>query len=564
MSISISSVAQGLNIDDAAALKRYAATGDPAAFGVLVHRYEQMVLATCRRVLESRDDTDDAAQETFLKLARNAATIRGSAAGWLHACALGTAKDLLRKRGTRERIETAAVLASGNGDAPADMQERAWRDVEPLLDAAIEQLSEEHRAAIVGHYLANRPQLELAKEAGVSAGTMSRRINAALDLLQAKLRAAGLAVVGPMELGAVLAFGGAATSQSMAGALAKLALAEAAISGKRSVVAGVLGAWSVTKAATLLIATGVLATAGFVGFIQLGAGGGDGAPSESKTAAAAPIVVGVPQPHKSIGPFVMVGETVDGKAAADLRLVIDAERVTLKISSDGETRRLISKRIAEGTAPPRKPGGSGSVGIRVETFELQANPEDGSLLDKTGMLKYSLKKDVLQAGFEFPGVKGGRDVLPYRRSEVPVAAKGESTDKAASGSAEQAEPLIGEWLGMPIWWSIKLDTSELSFIGGGGAYRKLNPDSQPVLMIRLRVLNWTTVEGESRIEAIVAQNNLSTKTIGQRVKLLLRQKGESYELARQAWDSPNLNEWPRFDSKDGEKIWVQQFQKELP
>ena len=37
-----------LAIDDSAALARYAATGDPTAFEVLVHRYQAMVLSTCK------------------------------------------------------------------------------------------------------------------------------------------------------------------------------------------------------------------------------------------------------------------------------------------------------------------------------------------------------------------------------------------------------------------------------------------------------------------------------------------------------------------------------------
>ena len=71
------------SMDDSLALRRFATQGDPAAFRALTQRYQSMVFATCRRVLRSQADAEDAAQETFLKFARAAATIRGNAAAWL-------------------------------------------------------------------------------------------------------------------------------------------------------------------------------------------------------------------------------------------------------------------------------------------------------------------------------------------------------------------------------------------------------------------------------------------------------------------------------------------------
>ena len=118
------STGEVLVLDDAAALDRYAKAGDPRAFEVLVHRYQAMVVHTCQRVMKSSTDAEDAAQETFLKLARRAGEIRSNVAAWLHACALRTSIDLLRARGTQRRAEAGVVDVDAQ---TSDDVERTWR-----------------------------------------------------------------------------------------------------------------------------------------------------------------------------------------------------------------------------------------------------------------------------------------------------------------------------------------------------------------------------------------------------------------------------------------------------
>lgn len=63
----------------AVALRSYARQGDPDAFAMLVDRHRPMVLATCQRQLGSVADSEDAVQDTLLKLAQNADRVRSSA-----------------------------------------------------------------------------------------------------------------------------------------------------------------------------------------------------------------------------------------------------------------------------------------------------------------------------------------------------------------------------------------------------------------------------------------------------------------------------------------------------
>ncbi len=85
------------SLTDRVLLERFlAGRGDAdssAAFAVLVERHGSMVLSVCRGVLRNLHDAEDAAQATFLILARNGASIRraDSLASWLFGVALRVA-----------------------------------------------------------------------------------------------------------------------------------------------------------------------------------------------------------------------------------------------------------------------------------------------------------------------------------------------------------------------------------------------------------------------------------------------------------------------------------------
>ena len=70
---------------DAELLTRYVVERDTAAFELLVWRYAGLVLQVCRAVTRDHHAAEDAAQATFLALARKAASVSQGAAvpAWL-------------------------------------------------------------------------------------------------------------------------------------------------------------------------------------------------------------------------------------------------------------------------------------------------------------------------------------------------------------------------------------------------------------------------------------------------------------------------------------------------
>jgi RNA polymerase sigma-70 factor (ECF subfamily) len=171
-------------------LNRYAHDRDAEAFAQLVDCYQRLILSTCRRRLHDAADLDDAVQETFLRMAKAAGTLRNNVGAWLHRCAVNVSTDYNRRRDARLRHESQAVQ---NPAASAAQQELA--ELREHLDAALEKLDTSERELIVRRFFIGRSQVELASEAGVAPSTISVRLNQAIEHLRDHLKGAGCAIV---------------------------------------------------------------------------------------------------------------------------------------------------------------------------------------------------------------------------------------------------------------------------------------------------------------------------------------------------------------------------------
>ena len=174
---------------DSLALERYAATQDAEAFAHLVQRYGQMVYATCLRTLRHVDDAEDASQDTFVQLAKSAGEVRSSLGAWLHRTAVNVSISRLRSDSRRKKREADAAKPPRVDAAAADVE---WAEIRDVVDEVLAEMPEDERGLIVQRYLVGRTQVDLAAEHGVSASMMSRKVNAAVEELRARLRKRGV------------------------------------------------------------------------------------------------------------------------------------------------------------------------------------------------------------------------------------------------------------------------------------------------------------------------------------------------------------------------------------
>ncbi|HVK13569.1 MAG TPA: sigma-70 family RNA polymerase sigma factor, partial [Gemmataceae bacterium] len=178
-------------LTDTQLLARFAADRDPAAFTALVQRYGRLVHGVCRGVLRHDQDAEDAAQATFLVLARRAGAIRSGAAlsVWLYRVARSVALKTRRAAERRKRQEARAArpdVAPAAGDL-------AWRDLQQLLDAELARLPDRLRSPFVLCVLAGKSKAEAAADLGWKEGTVSSRLALARERLRARLARRGVA-----------------------------------------------------------------------------------------------------------------------------------------------------------------------------------------------------------------------------------------------------------------------------------------------------------------------------------------------------------------------------------
>jgi RNA polymerase sigma factor (sigma-70 family) len=191
---------------DAELLRHFLDARDPAAFEALVRRHGPMVLRVCRRVLGHHQDAEDAFQVTFLLLARQAPSIRNTAAlaGWLHGVAYRTALSAKRGAATR-RAHEGRVKSMAQKDVP---EELGWREVQALLDEEIQALPEAFRGPFVLCQMEGLSREEAARRLGLKWGTLCSRLGRARERLRERLRRRGVEL--PAVLGLTSLTAGAA------------------------------------------------------------------------------------------------------------------------------------------------------------------------------------------------------------------------------------------------------------------------------------------------------------------------------------------------------------------
>jgi RNA polymerase sigma-70 factor (ECF subfamily) len=148
-------------------LVRRAGQGDAAAVQALVARKLRRVLSLAERMLGDAAEAEDVAQETFVRVWRNAANWRPGAAKfdtWLHRVTLNLCNDRLRRR--RERPVAEPPETPDTGPAPDRGLHAA--DVGRRVSAAMQALPPRQREAIVLCHYQELGNIEAASLMGVS------------------------------------------------------------------------------------------------------------------------------------------------------------------------------------------------------------------------------------------------------------------------------------------------------------------------------------------------------------------------------------------------------------
>jgi RNA polymerase sigma factor (sigma-70 family) len=179
-------------MDDAQLLRQFSHDHDEAAFAELVRRHVDMVYtASLRQMRGDPHRAREVTQMVFTDLSRKAAALvrHPLLPAWLHRSTRFSALRLLRAEARRQHYERQAGQespgAAGGDPAP-------WERVRPVLDEAIDGLSERDRHAIMLRYFSNRAFGDVGRQLGLSENAARMRVQRALDKLRDVLERKGI------------------------------------------------------------------------------------------------------------------------------------------------------------------------------------------------------------------------------------------------------------------------------------------------------------------------------------------------------------------------------------
>jgi RNA polymerase sigma-70 factor (ECF subfamily) len=162
---------------------------DESALRRAIDIYGEAVYGMARRVLLDQALAEEVAQDTFLALWRRPGAFdasRGSLQAFLAGIARNKAIDAVRKEESARRSKDALIAAAEEPSANASGDEYVEERHEML--AALRELSDVQREAIVLAYFGGRTYREVADELGIPEGTAKTRLRDGLTRLRQVLQ----------------------------------------------------------------------------------------------------------------------------------------------------------------------------------------------------------------------------------------------------------------------------------------------------------------------------------------------------------------------------------------
>jgi len=187
----VNQVSEPSQISDAMLLQRHI-DGDNEAFGVLVRRHQQELLAFLTRFMGSRAMAEDAFQEAFLQLHVSAGTFDTTKPlkPWLFTIAANKARDALRSRSRRSAAPLDASIGGAEDQdsyvtvmpssvTPPD-ENLVNFEVRLAVEKIVALLPDTLRIVLVLCYFHDFAYKEIAEMLSLPLGTVKSRLHAAV------------------------------------------------------------------------------------------------------------------------------------------------------------------------------------------------------------------------------------------------------------------------------------------------------------------------------------------------------------------------------------------------
>src|ERR1035437_4100871 len=181
------------SLTDQRLLREYAERRVEAAFGELVRRHVDLVYSAALRMVRDAHLAEDVTQGVCVALSQSAAqlTERPVLSGWLHRTTQNLAANAVRSDVRRRAREQEAAAMNELLSAEPDP---GWEHIALHLDAALGELSEGDREALLLRYFQRQSAGEMAQTLGISDEAAQKRVSRAVERLREFFAKRGVAV----------------------------------------------------------------------------------------------------------------------------------------------------------------------------------------------------------------------------------------------------------------------------------------------------------------------------------------------------------------------------------
>ncbi len=167
--------------DDLTLLREYARYNSEDAFAALVSRHVNLVYSVALRQVRDPSLAEEITQAVFIILARKAGSLGDKTIlpGWLCRTARYVAANALKIQYRRQQREHEAQSTMNEPTS-----DEAWKQIAPLLDAALEKLGKKDHDALVLRYFENKNFADVGAALGASEDAAKMRVGRALEKLR--------------------------------------------------------------------------------------------------------------------------------------------------------------------------------------------------------------------------------------------------------------------------------------------------------------------------------------------------------------------------------------------
>ncbi len=154
--------------------------GDTNSYAVLIERYRHLVFTSAVRIVKSREEAEEIAQDVFVNAFRSLDSFRGDCkfSTWLYRITYNRSMDHLKKESRRIPVESEDISESYDiGYLDGQMEAMEQQDRIELVKNAIEQLPGENGMLVTLFYLKELSLKEISEITGLKANSIKVQLH---------------------------------------------------------------------------------------------------------------------------------------------------------------------------------------------------------------------------------------------------------------------------------------------------------------------------------------------------------------------------------------------------